>query len=242
MKKYYFLFFLLLNVSILIAQTKQKITSWAALTTSYKINDNFSVQLNTQIRGTDRLNGTPLYLIRPMLNYKMDNVTVGYAFTENYKTVSEISGWLPEHRAWEQYVLSQKISFLNRKTALAHRFRLEERFIATGIVDGDRLKKDSYEFALRFRYHIRTMVPFVQKDKFTSGAYVALQNELFMNAMKSEKVTNGKIVDQNRAYVALGWRFSPRFDLEAGYMNQYSIGKVSDVSNNIVHFAGTIRL
>jgi len=50
------------------------------------------------------------------------------------------------------------------------------------------------------------------------------------------------LFDQNRIYFAVGYRFSSKFDAEAGYMNQYTNGMVTDVSNNIIQVAFYTRL
>jgi hypothetical protein len=183
--------------------------------------------------------------LRPGLNYHISNkaiATLGYAYIGTNRTVSGISGWIPEHRIWEQFIYNQKFALSARSTTLQHRFRLEERFIGTAMVDGDELATDDYEFAMRLRYFARMIMPLQKTESFTSGAFVAFQDEAFFNIKNNDKVTNGKVFDQNRAYVALGWRFSPKFDLEAGYMNQYVLGRSLDVSNSIIQVAGYVRL
>jgi hypothetical protein len=54
---------------------------------------------------------------------------------------------------------------------------------------------------------------------------------------------NGETFDQNRAYVAVGYRFSARFDLEAGYLNQYIDHRNDNFSNvHVAQVAGYLRL
>ncbi len=79
----------------------------------------------------------------------------------------------------------------------------------------------------------------LKKDRasFSKGVFAALQNEVFFNLQNKSKL-NDKFFDQNRAYLALGYRVNPRLDLEAGYLNQY----VDGLSSNTVNHAGQLAL
>ena len=68
-----------------------------------------------------------------------------------------------------------------------------------------------------------------------------MQNEIFLNVQNKDKINNS-LFDQNRVYAALGYRFSPKIDVGAGYMNQSTNGATNDVSNNIVQLALYTRL
>ena len=96
-------------------------------------------------------------------------------------------------------------------------------------------------YANRFRYFIRNILPLNAEPGFSKGMFAALQNEVFLNFGNKENV-NGKTFDQNRLYMAVGYRFSKSFDLEAGYMNQYINGRNNDVNNHIAQIATYIRL
>jgi hypothetical protein len=237
--------FLLVNVLTITAQTRKDFTGWGAVFASYKLNDKFSIHFDGQLRSSDEWEKFQTVLLRPGLNYHINNnniATVGYAYIDNQRTVSGIRGWIPEHRIWQQYIYRHSFALDGRNTGLQHRLRLEERFVGTPIVEGDELATDGHEFAMRLRYFARMVMPLQKTDNFSKGAFVAFQEEIMFNVKNNDAVTNGKFFDQNRAYVALGWRFSNKFDLEAGYMNQYVLGKSLDVSNSIIQLAGYVRL
>jgi hypothetical protein len=224
------------------AQTQNTFTGWSAVFFSYKLNDKFSLHFDGQARSTDELKNLGSYIIRPGLNYHIkDNMTatVGYAYIGNNRSVMDIDGWIPEHRIWEQFIFNQKFTLANRPVTLQHRFRLEQRFMGQAIIDNNELVTDNYEFAQRLRYFARSIFPLSKTDNFTKGAFLALQNEVFFNV---QNAPNDNFFDQNRAYLALGWRLSPKFDLEAGYMNQYVLGKSNNTVNNIVQVAAYVRL
>ena len=71
---------------------------------------------------------------------------------------------------------------------------------------------------------------------FTQGTFLALQNEAFVNVQNKNKV-NKHFFDQNRAYVAVGYRFSKSFDAEAGYLNQYIKQADAYVVNHVAQVA-----
>ncbi|KIA99583.1 hypothetical protein OA93_05380 [Flavobacterium sp. KMS] len=224
------------------AQTQNTFTGWSAVFFTYKLNDKFSLHFDGQARSTDELKNLQSYIIRPGLNYHIkDNMiaTVGYAYIGNNRSVMDIDGWVPEHRIWEQFIFNQKFTLANRPVTLQHRFRLEQRFMGQATIEQNELVTDSYEFAQRLRYFARSIFPLSKTDNFTKGAFLALQNEVFLNV---QNAPNDSFFDQNRAYLALGWRLSPKFDLEAGYMNQYVLGKSNNTVNNIVQVAAYVRL
>ena len=180
-------------------------------------------------------------MVRSGLNIhlnKKTTVTAGYAFISNKRTVSNVSGYAPEHRTWEQLLYNHKLSTI----FIAHRFRLEQRFISKSIVVNNELKNDGSVYANRFRYFIRNILPLKKEANFKKGMFVALQNEVFFNFGNTSTV-NGKFFDQNRVYLATGLRLSPKADLEIGYMNQYVNGRGSQFTNNhILQLATYLRL
>ncbi len=87
------------------------------------------------------------------------------------------------------------------------------------------------------RYFIRGVVPLRgDKASFTEGPFVAVQNELFLNLQHRDQV-NGKVFDQNRLFLAGGYRLSSRYDLEVGYLNQFINGRANDTENHVVQLA-----
>ncbi len=153
-------------------------------------------------------------LIRPGLNYTISptlTVSAGYAYVEthpygDYPALDEF----PEHRLWEQAVLTRQALGLEWQ----HRLRLEQRRIgelqrnATGGYD-----VGNYRYENRIRYMLRTTVP-LTADKKT---YLALWDEVFFN-FGSNVVKN--YFDQNRLFIGVGRKLSDTTRLEIGYMEQ----------------------
>jgi len=224
------------------AQTQHQSSGWLFFLNSTKFNDKWGLHLDVQVRSADNWDYVRNTLFRPGLTYyisKNQNVTLGYLLAQTYFTDLNLFDTTPgvvvkstinEHRIWEQYILNHKI----KSIFAAHRFRLEQRFVERNFVAPN---TDPNYFSQRFRYFFRLIQP-LQKTQatFTKGAFVALQNEVFLNIQNKEKVNNS-VFDQNRFYMAVGYRFSKSFDLEAGYLNQAQHGAQNNTLNNVAQLA-----
>lgn len=243
MKKNILLAVLLFGTSHLLhAQGQTQFSGWLATFNTFKTGKKTSIHNDIQLRSTDELKHVQTFLFRLGLNYQVRKnmtATAGYAFIDNRRTIAAVTGYAPEHRIWEQFIISHKI----KKAMIAHRFRLEQRFISRSMVSGNELKNDGHVYANRFRYFMRSVLPLHKGGgTFVKGPFAALQNEVFVNIGNKANV-NGEFFDQNRLYIAGGYRLSPKLDLEAGYMNQYINGRSSAFTNNhIVQLASYIRL
>jgi hypothetical protein len=222
--------FLMILFTCLKVNSQTQFNGWFASFNTIKLKNKLSFYYDVQLRSTDQLQYVQALLLRPGLNYNVSKnkiITAGYAFIYGRRTASGVTGYLPEHRIWEQFTASHNVSFF----PLAHRFRLEQRFISKATTENNELQKDGYAFANRFRYFFRTVIPFSGEKQFAQGAFGSIQNEVFLNIGDKSNV-NGKTFDQNRVYLAVGYRFSKKFDIEAGYMNQYISGRTNTRTNN----------
>lgn len=209
-------------------QTVYENTGWLAWFNTYKFSKNLGLTSDVQFRSADDWQYVRNILIRSGLTYYLNtksNITVGYAFIRSYNKQPEaLKNSLTENRIWEQYVYNLKLG----QVSLQNRLRLEQRFIEQQAND---------VFAQRLRYFVKAIIPIQkQKNSFNSGVFAALQNELFFN-VQNKTVTNNSFFDQNRAYAAIGYRFNSKFDIEAGYLNQYINGAATNVSNNVIQMA-----
>ncbi len=207
------------------AQTKQEQSGWFFFMNTTKFNEKWGLHADVQVRSHDNWDGVRSVLVRPGLTYYIkpnQNATLGYLYAP---TIPQDGATLTEHRIWEQYIISHK-AFTG---SLSHRFRLEQRFIEKA--------GDQRVFAQRLRYFLRHIQPLKRNENgFTKGAFAALQNEVFAN-IHHQKNTNNHFFDQNRAYIAAGYRFSKKLDAEAGYMNVFAKGATANTVNNVVQVA-----
>jgi hypothetical protein len=210
------------------AQTVNQNSGWLMFVNNTKINNKWGIAFDAQFRSAADWKYVRNVLIRPGATYYMNdrnNVTLGYLFTTTHSNADGLAkNTLIENRIFEQYIFTHKLASI----FASHRFRLEQRFIET---QGDAI------FSQRLRYFFRLIQPLAkQQEAFNKGAFVALQNETFFNVQNKAKL-NDSFFDQNRAYLALGYRFSKKFDVEAGYLNQASHGLTNNTINHVAQLA-----
>lgn len=211
-----------------VAQTQRQTAGWFAAFNTVRIaNSKFSLHLDAQVRSSDNFEALQTVIVRPGLNYHVRKnmvATLGYAWIRMRVPYAPATGQidydhLSEHRIWEQFIINHQVAFI----PLQHRVRLEQRFMPKStVLEGD-LQNDGFDLAHRFRYFLRGVIPVDGSAKFTKGLFVGVQNEIFLNYGEPTR-NNGKVFDQNRAYLAVGYRLSPKFDVEGGYLNQFVSG------------------
>jgi len=226
--------FLSFTTTSLLAQTINQNTGWFMFLNSTKFSDKWGMHFDLQLRTQNNWDGIRHLLIRPGVTYyinKNSNATLGYLYTPTFLQDDILVGGgtlkttLTEHRIWQQYIYNHQPW---KGATLSHRLRLEQRFI-------ERQTDDL--FSQRFRYFFRLVQPLQkQEGAFTKGVFAALQNELFFNMQNKEQL-NGSLFDQNRAYLAVGYRFSKAFDVEAGYLNQTINSASNNIMNNVAQLA-----
>jgi len=241
MKKIILAAFFSVITSLTFAQTSKQNAGWFMFLNSTKFNDKWGMHFDLQVRSDNNWNRVRNILVRPGVTYyinKNSNATLGYLYAPtllgtkiNYIDAAGNSfakGSLTEHRIWEQYIYNHQPW---KGATLSHRFRLEQRFI-------ERQTDDL--FSQRLRYFFRLVEPLLKQKgedvAFTKGVFAAVQNELFFNIQNKDQL-NGSLFDQNRAYVAVGYRFSKAFDVEAGYLNQRIKGAENTTVNNVAQLA-----
>lgn len=238
---------LLLSINRVTAQTQ--LTGWLADFNTFKINTRLSIHSDFQLRSSDQLEHVQTLLLRAGLNYHANKklvLTGGYAYIHNRRIIAGKSGYAPEHRIWEQLLFTHPLSIGSgihaKKGTLAHRLRLEQRFIIKSELRNGEWQNDGNLYANRLRYFIRDVTPLIPWSANGKAPFLALQNEVFVN-IGDKSAVNGEFFDQNRAYIALGYRFHKKFDAEMGYMNQYINGRGKAFTNNhIVQVATYVRL
>ncbi len=201
------------------AQSTDRTAIWYGSINNIHINKKWSLQPDFHIRSSDKWENFQTFILRPGINYRFNpkwNVVVGYNHIQSRVVIGGVAGYTPENHIWEQVWFRHKLKRFN----LVHRLSLEQRFIQYGYLQNNTIKNREALFTQRIRYLFRTQLPLVQqKPAFVKGPYAVLQDEIFFNIHKKENA-NGQSFDQNRLFAGIGYRVSPKLDIEAGYQNR----------------------
>ena len=125
------------------------------------------------------------------------NITTG-AFGDATSTTSE-------SRIYQEALIPHTI--LNR-VFLTHRYRFEQRFV------------ENQDFRTRLRYNIFLNLPLNKKTLEPGAVYLALYNELFVNAQRSTGTGTVELFDRNRLYAAIGYSIRKGLRTQLGFMEQ----------------------
>jgi len=224
---------------------------WTETVITGKIAGKFSYQFDYQYRRSadaenvkegnhDNIFKNPFQqVLRPWVHYQ---VAEGVRFS-----LSPIGWWgswsndasrvlfFPEFRITPQVTLNQKVN----RIVLSHRYRYEFRFQGDkeDVGSGWNVSQGYENFGAsshkkgRFRYLLRALVPINNATLKHGTFYGHIYNEIFLNTGSIIKNTN--LVDQNRFFAGLGYRFHEDIRLEIGYLNQTAFRFNNTLQNNI---------
>lgn len=199
-------------------------SGWLAWFNTVAFNERLGLISDVQLRSRDDWEGPRNLLVRPGLSWR---VAPNHALMGGYAYIGTYNAGRPdatEHRFWQQYVYSHRVA----RASVAQRFRLEQRLIGRpGAPD---------VYSDRLRWFTRAVIPLDGGGAFRRGGFMAVQNEVFLGLSGRDDL-NGRVFDQNRAYVAFGWRDGNGRDYEIGYLNQWINTRGGDVINHIAQFA-----
>ncbi len=213
--------FFLFTSLFLHAQTATHTNSWWMYFGNHRLNDKLGLHTEYQFRRHDIVSDWQQSLMRVGLDYHLPKkamVTAGYGWIVSFPYGEQpIPAKFTEHRIWQQLVLQQNIGRFN----FQHRYRLEQRFLENVSLDvvGNKVV-DGHRFRQRARYRFFLAVPISNKTMEDNTLFFSTYEEVFLGFGKG---IQRNILDQNRLYFALGWRFNKDVNVQLGYLNHYVI-------------------
>ncbi|MEN9993705.1 MAG: hypothetical protein RL762_362 [Bacteroidota bacterium] len=209
MKKVIFIATLLLSFSMSAQKLiDDQLHGWVVYQGNHKLNSKFDLHTEYQWRRADGFNDWQQSLTRVGLDYKLNpNCTIsgGYGWIITYPYGSQpIAAKTHENRLWQQVNLKAQYGPIQ----IQHRYRLEQRFIDT-------------IYRQRIRYRAQCIIP-LQKTYLDQGKglFMNVNDEVFLGFGKG---IGKNILDQNRFIAAVGYKFSPKMNIQMGYLNQFVI-------------------
>ena len=211
MKRLFFALLILCSFNTIKAQGEPEgLGAWYMYFFTKSFGDSgFGIQGDYQFRYWNGGSDLEQILLRTGLTYKPTNtnilLTFGYGnITSGAFGASDATSG--ESRIYQEALLPQRIG---QRILLTHRFRFEQRWV------------ENQDFRSRFRYNLFMNIPFNSTQLQKGTVYLALYNELFINAQRDIGDNRQvEIFDRNRTYIGLGYGISNKLRTQLGWMRQ----------------------
>lgn len=192
---------------------------WFTNTTTMHLSARWSGHLEYQFRRDELVRRWQQSLLRTGVNYRVNDqltVRLGYAWIETFPygeyPIQAAGRQFPEHRIYQVATLRNPVG----RVEISHRFMLEQRWVGR-FLDAQRPRPDETVYSNRVRYLLRLQVPLGKPRLENRTFYLAAYDEVFIGFGRN---VGENIFDQNRLGLLVGYRFSPAFRLEGGFLQQ----------------------
>ena len=195
---------------------KEDVQIWVPVNINAKFSDNWRGFLEVQPRIGNNMETLNVAIVRPAIGYAINNdwtVWGGYLMQSQ---VNSQNDYEIENRSWEGLTFKHKYD----NVIFEARNRLEQRYLP-------------HNHDISHRWRTRFRVEYLLDNSPWS---IIGSEEIFVNLNDNEvnkSLQAGE--NQNRAYLGAGYRFNQSFQVETGYLNQYSFnsGTKLDQSNHV---------
>lgn len=187
--------------------------AWFMYFGNHKISKKYQLHTEYQWRRNEWVENWQQSLFRIGVDRILENnalISAGYGWIKSYpygvQPAKEPSN---EHRIWQQLILNNQVG----RFYFNHRYRLEERFVKS-------ISAERSSFSSRGRYRLFVTLPLSNNRLVDNTVFLGVYNEVFLGFGKN---IGNNILDQNRLYFALGYRFNKEINVQLGYLNHYVV-------------------
>ena len=179
--------------------------NWLMYWGANRVSEKVSIWTEAQYRLYEVVSNPDQLILRTGVIYHLENsasLTAGYAYVRTRPFDENLNNAVTsnENRLWEQLVLKNPLWRID----FEHRYRLEQRWVKTDVVN----------YSNRVRYRLLLTLPLTNVHLKPATLFLAIYDEIFLN------INTGETFDQNRLYFALGYQFSSKGQVQAGYLFQ----------------------
>lgn len=223
MFSYLFPLFTLLILLLPLTNYAQQFQGWGIYFGNTAIKDSkFSIHHELQLRDYKIIGDHQQTLLRLGLQYQANasvNFTLGYGYIYN-ELAGSPNDPFSENRIYQEALIKHSWTVFQFR----HRFRTEERFDPSG-------------FRGRGRYCVFVDMPLTDKKMKKGGTYLALYDEVFVNAFARE----ASLFDRNRLYGGVGFKLQDNFGIQLGYMRQH-VGALAGTNHVLLSFHQQLKI
>lgn len=192
---------------------------WYGFFGTVRLSDKLGLHTEYQWRRDHLITHWQQSLLRLGINYQLDpavQLRLGYAWIETFPygeyPLNPLGRDFTEHRSYQMLTITDKVWHID----LSHRLMLEQRWLGK-YTTPNAASEDAYVYANRLRYMLRAQLPLKGAAMADKTPYLAVYDEILIGFGRN---VNENVFDQNRLGGVLGYRFSRRLRLEAGYLSQ----------------------
>ncbi|MEQ9063054.1 MAG: DUF2490 domain-containing protein [Vicingaceae bacterium] len=213
-------------------RTDNQTCAWYMYFGNHRISERIGLHTEYQWRRYTMIDYWQQSLMRVGIDYYTKAgpiITAGYGWIQSFPYGDQpIAYPFNEHRIWQQLVLTQAAA----RFSFHHRFRLEQRFLERKTINssGD-YESDEFVFRQRGRYRFFVAFPLNRKQMEDNTLFLAAYDEVMIGFGGGIKQN---VLEQNRLYLAMGWRFNANANVQMGYLNQFIFKSNGDRENNDV--------
>ena len=221
--RFYFVIILLLSFTVNAQQ--EHISSFNAITVTYKFHPKFYLYAEGQVRGIEDYSYPDYYEIKG---------GVGYNLTKNHKPFIGIGRYgnyknhlmdKEEFRVWLQDVIDMKAG----KVKFENRFRAEKSWFYEPV-------KDVHSDRIRLRYRMNISVPLNSESVKPGTVFANVYDEVFF------VTTEKPLFARNRFFGGFGYQIDENFGIATGYLWQREFAKSGNKNIHFLYLALNITI
>ncbi len=221
--RFYFVIILLLSFTVNAQQ--EHISSFNAITVTYKFHPKFYLYAEGQVRGIEDYSYPDYYEIKG---------GVGYNLTKNHKPFIGIGRYgnyknrimdKEEFRVWLQDVIDLNAG----KVKFENRFRAEKSWFYEPV-------KDVHSDRIRLRYRMNISVPLNSESVKPGTVFANVYDEVFF------VTTEKPLFARNRVFGGFGYQIDENFGIATGYLWQREFAKSGNKNIHFLYLALNITI
>lgn len=214
---------LLLSLTLLKAQ--EHISSFNALTLTYKFHTKFFLYAEGQLRGNEEYTYPDYYEIKGGVGYYLTKNHKPFVGLGRYVTYKNHSLNREEFRVWLQDVIDLKKGIVK----FENRLRAEKSWFYEP-------KTDKSSQRMRYRYRLNISVPLNAKEVKKGTVFANVYDEIFL--VSPMKPTFAR----NRVYGGFGYQIDDHFGIASGYLWQREFDASGNKNLHFVYLALNINI
>jgi hypothetical protein len=209
---------LILPITAHASDTVEDSQIWATTNITKTFSDQWSANMETQVRFTEDSSTYGNRFLRPSLSYKITpNLTLTGGYAHVLTNASRGRESFSENRPWQQ--VGYQFIKNDAGFALSSRTRLEQRFV-----------EDSDDTGWRLRQQMRFEAPI--KDFNDQKLKAVLWDEFFTDLNETDWGQD-RDTYQNRSFIGISIPINKAVSFETGYMNQAIFRQTNNQYNHV---------